>query len=727
MIHLHHHCGELVINRQKITNNASPLKMDPTRTLSIRKKFIAEMLRRFRKLKASVKDFLDTKDALGLKEYTTRLVLHAGVREFQFHTDPQKLTAFNDWLRQQIQADVLSVSSGADPTVPWTAEYITSAYKMGQINSYMASKEGLGMELEGIGDQTKEQFLRSSFAAPETMNKVQLLATRSFEQLKGVTASMGSQMNHILAQGMVDGTGPSQLAKEMTEAIDSLTQTRALTIARTETINAHSEGQLDAYEKLGIDELGVKAEWSTAGDDRVCEECAAMEGEVFDVEEARGLIPLHPNCRCAWIPFTGSKAELAQRAADQARVQGGLSEEDARLLPTKEELDADLVRALAERDAIKRQLAEAPSEQETALRGLLEEKERDVRLAKRALRRHKKREIKAGPGPKPPEPVAVRTTEVPAPAKVPAPVEVPVPKALSTAEEHRVALLKVVEGKDFRELQTSITDLKSETESFQKRISELWKKDRELRAQLEAMSVDAPERGQLIRERAAAEQERTDLSVQHNANWREIEKKERALNAKMAAEGRAFLQEKESLADTVAAEFKDVPTEEAKAMKEVLKWMPKNQYAAREMRDIANLTLERAASKESWGGLYQSGLGRIKLKPHSNDIVTVHEFGHHISYKVERIMEDQNRFFLRRTVGESVKRLPGYGKDVVGKKDKWGTVNVYAGRVYENGRHTEVISVGIEELYKNPIAFAQKDPEWFNLIVSTLKNIDTGT
>ena len=75
-----------------------------------------------------------------------------------------------------------------------------------------------------------------------------------------------------------------------------------MTLARTEVINAYTEGTLDSYERLGVEEVQGRAEWSTAGDDRVCPQCAGMEGAVFTIREARGLIPLHPNCRCAWLP-----------------------------------------------------------------------------------------------------------------------------------------------------------------------------------------------------------------------------------------------------------------------------------------------------------------------------------------------------------------------------------------------------------------------------------------
>jgi SPP1 gp7 family putative phage head morphogenesis protein len=92
-----------------------------------------------------------------------------------------------------------------------------------------------------------------------------------------------------------------------------ITRRRALVLARTEIIAAHAEGQLDAFEAMNIEKVGVMAEWSTAGDDLVCAKCEPLEGAIMTVKEARGLLPRHPNCRCAWIPAIDKNRSVYKR------------------------------------------------------------------------------------------------------------------------------------------------------------------------------------------------------------------------------------------------------------------------------------------------------------------------------------------------------------------------------------------------------------------------------
>jgi hypothetical protein len=100
-------------------------------------------------------------------------------------------------------------------------------------------------------------------------------------------------------------------------------------LARTEIIHAHAEGQLDAFELLKVEGVQVLAEWSTAGDEIVCELCSDLEGVVMTIKEARGSLPRHPNCRCAWVP------------ADKKLIESGQKRGKAKDLAVRESIQAE--------------------------------------------------------------------------------------------------------------------------------------------------------------------------------------------------------------------------------------------------------------------------------------------------------------------------------------------------------------------------------------------------
>ena len=74
-------------------------------------------------------------------------------------------------------------------------------------------------------------------------------------------------------------------------------------LARTEVIRAHHIATIQEYRNWAIEGVIVKAEWMTAGDDRVCPKCEALQGKIFTLDEIELLIPLHPNCRCIALPW----------------------------------------------------------------------------------------------------------------------------------------------------------------------------------------------------------------------------------------------------------------------------------------------------------------------------------------------------------------------------------------------------------------------------------------
>lgn len=271
-----------------------PTRIDPTRTTLLRRSFETDIRRRFLLLKHDVAGLVVRDDVFGLgKGEPFSYIANEEKQAWRFLTNDRKMEQFRKWLGKQVEQRLLTTDAKGDP---WTGKYVESAYKKGVLRAYVDAR---GKKLQRSSDfieGSKEQFLKSVFGQPEMLSKVKLLATRAFEDLRGVSATMATKMNRILANGLVQGRNPKQIAREMVKQIDGLSKGRALTIARTEVVHAHAEGQLDSFEELGVEEVGILAEWLTAGDDRVCPLCEEMEGQLLTISEARGLLPRHPNC-----------------------------------------------------------------------------------------------------------------------------------------------------------------------------------------------------------------------------------------------------------------------------------------------------------------------------------------------------------------------------------------------------------------------------------------------
>jgi SPP1 gp7 family putative phage head morphogenesis protein len=74
--------------------------------------------------------------------------------------------------------------------------------------------------------------------------------------------------------------------------------TNSRRLIRTESMHVIASSHHDVYTRAGVG----KVEFVTAHDDRVCEECDSMDGEIFDLNDAP-MIPQHPNARSILIPI----------------------------------------------------------------------------------------------------------------------------------------------------------------------------------------------------------------------------------------------------------------------------------------------------------------------------------------------------------------------------------------------------------------------------------------
>jgi SPP1 gp7 family putative phage head morphogenesis protein len=115
------------------------------------------------------------------------------------------------------------------------------------------------------------------------------------EQIGDETATL---LSLTLAAGYDAGESIPDIAERVQRVFEDCSKRRSILIARTETISASAQGAIEGYKEAEISQ----AEFLAALDDRTCEDCNSMDGEVFDLEDTTGVIPIHPDCRCCWLP-----------------------------------------------------------------------------------------------------------------------------------------------------------------------------------------------------------------------------------------------------------------------------------------------------------------------------------------------------------------------------------------------------------------------------------------
>jgi len=297
-------------------------QIDPTHTTALRNAFARAMKRRFVELSKVIITSVNTNDCFGLRrEGIHSLQMSPATPEaFAFARSQQKVDAFMKWVQEQVDKGILSVGEfrqiGDAVEKAWTDLYVFDSYKRGVIRARYELKKA-GIDVPSIDDTGG---IVMSMSTPFHMDRVGLLFTRVYNDLKGITAAMDMQISRVLAQGMADGDGPALLARKLVSTIngtkmgdlgitDTLgrfipAQRRAEILARTEVIRAHHMAMIQEYRNWGLEGVFVKGEWRTAGDDRVCDKCAPMEGKLFTLDEIEGLIPYHPQCRCIALPWT---------------------------------------------------------------------------------------------------------------------------------------------------------------------------------------------------------------------------------------------------------------------------------------------------------------------------------------------------------------------------------------------------------------------------------------
>lgn len=238
---------------------------------------------------------------------------------FNFPRDSQKLQAFSGWLDEMIDTGVMSVERNAAGEIAERAGWQQTFVK----RSYVKGISSADVKLREAGVDVAPRFdnVERTIQLPIHQESLELLYSRNLEELKGISEAASQEMRRELAEGFARGQNPRRTATFINRRVDAVGLTRSRTLARTETIRAHAKSTISRFRQFGVTKVTGKAEFATAGDDRVCPICIGLEGEIFTLEEAEPVIPVHPNCRCTWLPVTPTSQRNRRLQRNEDRVR----------------------------------------------------------------------------------------------------------------------------------------------------------------------------------------------------------------------------------------------------------------------------------------------------------------------------------------------------------------------------------------------------------------------
>lgn len=228
-------------------------------------------------------------------------------KKWKYLSKANAVEEFDKWVEDKIKQTILSPTQANK----WQ-NFIQKGFNKGAARAFddtsKARKEIAKDSLRGVGftEGRREQFIRQTLSKPTAINKLKLLQQRALSDVKGMANDLLTKAKRTLTDGLVKGLNPTDIALSLSKVL-RISESRAKTIAFTELVRAHADGQLEAMEQLGVKEVGVAVEWSTTA--TPCKLCQPLEGIVLTIEEAKGMIPRHPRCCCAFSPANVGESE----------------------------------------------------------------------------------------------------------------------------------------------------------------------------------------------------------------------------------------------------------------------------------------------------------------------------------------------------------------------------------------------------------------------------------
>jgi hypothetical protein len=285
--------------RDHITDAKLRTRRDPTRTLDLRKSFTRNLDKRWARLGRLITEAVYTQDMFGL--------VSANARALQIIAmNSGRVNSFQMWIDAALADTILGLDREQ-----WIGHYIREAYTRGWTTAQLQ----VGRDL------------------PLNIDRADIITKLTIAELQGVIEAFSQRAVRAFSDGLLAHLPPAKIARAIRMEMAKVGVVRSRATVQAMIVRANGEASLDYFQSAGHTHVeilpesipspgrvqavrdaarrkrrarragGEYVEVLTAGDDDVCVICEDIAASgPYLIDDARGLIPAHPWCRCAFIP-----------------------------------------------------------------------------------------------------------------------------------------------------------------------------------------------------------------------------------------------------------------------------------------------------------------------------------------------------------------------------------------------------------------------------------------
>lgn len=299
--------------------------LDPTKTTGLQKRFERQVRSDVNSLANEISKWFDDPNNWIHESLTDEIDTNAaGDSRWSLAPRGQVLGAFTRWIGKLLGTGKIEKTSDG---------FVSEAFEAGVKHANTFAAVEVAPAVSGV------------FRTGTTIERLKVLRAQARNTITGLKEKIKRSVIDRLSLGLIRGESPRQVAADLAKTTKGLGKTSALRIARTEVIRSHAEGALDRMEAMGVTHVGAEVEFSATRlldgsfEKRVCPKCRALDGVVFPIASAHGIIPVHVNCRCTWLPsFEKVDKDKIRKAVSKA-VKSSLPKKPSKKSQTS---DADL-------------------------------------------------------------------------------------------------------------------------------------------------------------------------------------------------------------------------------------------------------------------------------------------------------------------------------------------------------------------------------------------------